>query len=135
MMADAMTLEIITPERVVLKEEVASVVVPGTDGYWGILPHHAAMIASLRIGVVKYRQGDRFYPLAIGGGFFEVVDNRAVILANTAERPEEIDIGRAQAAAERARRRLQESSDETDVQRAEAALKRALNRLRVAKGE
>ncbi|MHB0885856.1 MAG: F0F1 ATP synthase subunit epsilon [Bacillota bacterium] len=126
-------LEVITPERVVLGENTESIVVPGARGYLGILPGHAPMVVSLKIGLVKYKQGGTYRRLAVSGGFFEVAGDKAVILAETAERGEEVDVGRARAALERARKRMTTRRDgNVDLARAETSLQRALTRLRAA---
>jgi F-type H+-transporting ATPase subunit epsilon len=127
-------LEVITPERVVLREEVEALVVPATEGYLGILPNHLPIITGLVPGVVRYRKGGRTARMAVSGGFMEVAQNRAVILADAAERAEEIDVARAQRAKERALRRLRERPPGLDVLRAEMALRRALARLKAAQG-
>ena len=131
-MSKSITLEVITPERVVLREEVQSLILPGVDGLFGVLPNHQALVAALRVGPVVYRQNGRRERLAISGGFFEFVGNRAVILADAAERADEIDVARARRAAERARQRLADRQGNWDFARAQAALERALNRLKVA---
>ncbi|PZN06742.1 F0F1 ATP synthase subunit epsilon [Thermaerobacter sp. FW80] len=128
----AITLEVITPERVVFREEVDSLIVPGSEGLLGVLPDHAPMVATLKIGILSYRKGGERRRVAVAGGFFEVADNHAVVLSDAAERAEEIDVARARAAAERARRRLAERDANWDFERARAALHRALNRLRAA---
>lgn len=128
----AITLEVITPERVVFREEVDSLIVPGAEGLLGVLPDHAPMVAALKIGILTYRKNGERRRVAVAGGFFEVADNRAVVLSDAAERAEEIDVARARAAAERARRRLAERDANWDFERARAALHRALNRLRAA---
>ena len=126
-------LEVITPERVVVGEDTQSIIVPGVQGYLGVLPGHTPMVASLRIGVVKYKQGGSFRRVAVSGGFFEVAKDKAVILAETAERGEEVDVGRARAALERARKRMATRRDgNVDLARAETSLQRALTRLRAA---
>jgi F-type H+-transporting ATPase subunit epsilon len=126
-------LEVITPERVILGEDTESLIVPGARGYIGVLPGHAPMVVGLRIGLVKYKQAGTYKRLAVAGGFFEVVHEKAVILAETAERAEEIDVERAKASLERARKRLvARRQSDIDVARAELALKRAVTRLRAA---
>ncbi len=126
-------LEVITPERVVLGEDTESIIVPGARGYMGVLPGHAPMVVNLKIGVVKFKQGGSYRRLSVSGGFFEVAEDKAVILAETAERGEEIDVNRAKAALERARKRLAARRDATvDAARAEASLQRAVTRLRAA---
>ena len=133
MAGNTLKLEVVTPERKVLSEEIVSLIVPAIEGYLGILPNHAPIISGLEPGVIKYKVGGDYKKMAISGGFLEVSANKASILANTAELAEEIDVQRAQAAKERAEQRLQNKSD-IDVLRAELALKRALARLK-AKGQ
>lgn len=132
MAENTIKLEVVTPDRKVVSEEVEMVVAPAAEGYLGILANHAPLITSLQIGTLKYTAGGQEQKLAISGGFLEVKDNRAVVLAEAAERPEEIDVQRALAAKERAERRLAERNADIDLVRAEVALKRALNRLKVA---
>lgn len=134
--------QVVSPTRVVLTERVDSVIVPGIGGAVGFWPRHAQMLVALEPGVVKYRPvadgpspapGRGFRLLAVGGGFFEMsADGRGTLLAETAELPEEIDVERARAALERARRRLLHPGPGVDVARAEAALQRALARLEAA---
>ena len=133
MAGNTLKLEVVTPERKVLSEEIVSLIVPAIEGYLGILPNHAPIISGLEPGVIKYKVGGDYKKMAISGGFLEVSANKASILANTAELAEEIDVQRAQAAKERAEQRLQNKRD-IDVLRAELALKRALARLK-AKGQ
>ncbi|MBI2874895.1 MAG: F0F1 ATP synthase subunit epsilon [Firmicutes bacterium] len=131
-MSGTITLEIATPDRVVLKDTTDSLIVPGLEGYLGIWSNHAPLVAALRIGILKYKQaGGGFRPLAVSGGFLELAGNRAVVLADAAELPEEINVERARKARERAERRLQAQTADTDLARAELALRRAANRLRV----
>lgn len=133
-MANRLELEVVTPERVVLREEIEALVVPATEGYLGVLPNHLPIITGLVPGVVRYRKDGRIARLAVSGGFMEVAKNRVVILADTAERAEEIDVARAERAKERALRRLRERPPGLDVARAEMALRRALARLKAAQG-
>lgn len=129
----SLNLEVITPERVILKTETTSVIAPGVLGYLGIMPRHAPLVTPLQPGVVTYRcEGTETRKLAVSGGFLEAGPDRVIILADTAEKAEEIDVERALAAKERAERRLKERADDLDVERAEAALKRALARLKAA---
>ena len=130
----SLILEIVTPERMLLREEVATVVVPAALGYLGVLPGHAPLVAGLNPGIVRYRTGDRAYRLAIAGGFVEIAGNKVVILADTAERAEDIDVARAQRAHERACQRIGQAGQGVDVIRAEAAMKRALARLKASGG-
>ena len=128
-------LEIVTPERVVLSHDVTSLVAPGSEGYLGILPDHAPLMAELGLGEIKLTDTDGTDThIATSGGFMQVQENSVRILADTAERQEEIDITRAQEAVKRAEDRLRERMEGLDHARAEIALKRAINRLRVARG-
>ncbi len=133
MAADTLTLRVVTPENTVLDGvTVGAMVVPMSEGYLGILPNHAPMVASLRIGVLKFKAGDTYRAMAVGGGFMEVADNQATVLVDTAEVGDSIDVLRAKAALERAQRRLAERQGNLDYARAEAALQRARARLRAA---
>jgi len=126
------TLEIITPEKVVVDEEVEAVVMPASGGYLGILANHAPIVGGLEIGVIKYIQEGKAHWVACNMGVFEMSGNRLRVLADTAERGEDIDVIRAQQARDRALRRLQEKKADLDYLRAELALKRALARLKAA---
>ncbi|MCL6449957.1 MAG: F0F1 ATP synthase subunit epsilon [Acetobacteraceae bacterium] len=137
-MAEGMVLEVLTPERSVLREEVRSVVVPGACGYLGVLRRHAPMVVKLRAGVVKYRPAGReaggpFERLAVSGGFLEVSQDRVLVLAPAAELAKDIDVMRARAARDRARARLRSREAGIDTARAQAALERALARLLAAR--
>lgn len=127
------TLEIVTPRKMVFKGEVTSFSAPGVVGGFQVLYNHAPLLSALQVGEVKYvdTQG-REVRYATSGGFVEVKDNHVVLLAETAERADEINTERAKAAEARAHKRLAEKNKDTDVVRAQAALARALNRLRVA---
>ncbi len=126
-------VQVLTPERAVLAGEIVSLQAPGSEGFLGVLAHHAPLITALRPGPVRLRYASGAEEvLAVSGGFLEVAGNRAVILADAAERSAEIDRARAQAAQDRARRRLAERTAGIDVARADAALARAVNRLRVS---
>ena len=133
-MAERLTLELATPTRLVVAETADEVVVPGIEGYFGVLPGHAAFLTTLGIGEVMYRVGRDEHYLAVSGGFAEVRNDKVIILADRAERPEEIDRARAEQAKERAERRLsgRGSDDATDYARATAALARAMIRLQTA---
>ncbi len=124
-------LQIVTPSRRVLAEEVDELILPGSEGYLGVRPGHAPLLTELQIGEISYRVGgtDRF--LAISGGFVEVLREGVSVLATTAEFPEEIDIDRAKQARERAEQRLKGTDPNIDVRRAEIALARAANRMTV----
>ena len=132
-----MQLELATPTRLLVSEEVDEVVAPGTEGYFGVLPGHAAFLTTLGAGELTYRQGRDERRLAVIGGFAEVSGDRVVVLAEEVERPEEIDRGRAERARQRAEQRLagkhpDGTQGEIDYARALAALRRALARLQVA---
>ena len=131
-MAKTLKLEVVTPEKQVFSDEVQSIIVPAAEGYLGVLPNHAPLISGLKPGIIKYRQEGQTRLLAISGGFMEVSSNKVTILADTAERPEQVDVERAKAARERAEKRLKERPPGLDVARAEFALQRALARLRAA---
>ena len=130
-MADLLTLEVATPTRLVVAETVHEVVIPGSQGYFGVLPGHAPLLATLGIGELMYRKGHTQYHLALTGGFAEVRNDKVIILAENAERPDEIDRERALRARERAERRLTGRAADVDFARAQAALTRALIRLQV----
>src|SRR5688572_32748618 len=119
--------------RLVVAELVDEVVVPGSEGYFGVLPGHAPFLTTLGIGELTYRKGRDEFHLAVAGGFAEVRNDKVIILADTAERPGEIDRARAEQARERAERRLAgRSEDEIDYTGELAALARARTRLQVS---
>jgi F-type H+-transporting ATPase subunit epsilon len=130
-MADKLNLEVITPERLVLREQVDEVVVPGLTGELGILPEHTPLISQLKTGVLSYRQGNQNRRMHVSGGFIEVASDNVSILSDVAEKPEEIDIERAQRAKERAERLLASRGEDIDFDSAELKLHRALARLQV----
>lgn len=132
-MAKTQRLDIVTPEKVVFSEEIEFIVAPGSVGELGILPEHAPLVTSLKVGVMRVQQGGKFFKVAVSGGFMEVKSSRVVVLADTAERADQINVDRANAAKQRAEQRLATKTAEVDVLRAEAALQRALNRLKVMK--
>ena len=131
-MPDAFQLEIVTPEKMVVRDVAEEMQIPGKNGYLGVLPGHAPLITELAVGEINYRKGNETHYLAVAWGFAEVLPERVVILAETAERPEEIDVKRAQESKQRAEERLKSGSTETDFTRAEDALQRAETRLQVA---
>ena len=132
-MADRLSLEVATPTKQAVAETVDEVVIPGSEGYFGVLPGHAPFLATLGIGELTYRQGREERHLAIAGGFAEVRNDKVIVLADVAEAPEEIDRARAERARDRAERRLSGRSQvEVDYARCMAALARALTRLQVA---
>ena len=129
---DTFQLEIVTPEKLVVKEAVEEVQIPGQNGYLGILPGHAPLITELGVGAITYRAGGQARTLCVAWGFAEVLQDKVTILAETAERPEEIDVARAQKAKDRAEERLKSNDPEVDYDRAEDSLQRAESRLKVA---
>lgn len=135
MLPEAIELIVVTPERELLRESVVEVAIPGLDGAFGILPGHAPMITELGIGEMSYRTTTSSQPvlLAILRGFAEVLPDRVTVLAETAERAEEIDLDRAQAAKLRAEQRIASNDANIDWDRATIALQRALIRIQVAR--
>lgn len=132
-MASKILLELVTPERLLLSEEVDEVVAPGFEGEFGVLPEHTQYLAILNIGLLRYRKGSESRVIALGGGFAEVTPERVVVLAETAERAEEIDVERARRARERAEAALKEVTlDDETYAKAYAALQRALVRMSAA---
>jgi F-type H+-transporting ATPase subunit epsilon len=133
-MADKINLEIVTPERLALREQVDEVTLPGLDGELGILPDHTPLISQLRTGILTYRQGGERRQMHVSGGFAEVLSDRVSVLSDIAERPEEIDVERARQSKERAEQRLLQQVSGTadiDFRRAQLKLERALIRLQV----
>ena len=131
-MAEKLTLEVITPERKVLSQAVDEVVVPGMDGELGILPDHTPLISRLQTGVLSFRTGTERQLLHVSGGVVEVLPGHVSVLSDVAERPEEIDLDRAQRARERAERRLATLGEDVDFRRAELKLQRAMIRIQLA---
>jgi F-type H+-transporting ATPase subunit epsilon len=131
-MPDTFQLEIVTPEKLVVKEAVGEAQIPGLDGYLGILPGHAPLITELGVGIITYRAGGTSKTLSVAWGFAEVLQDKVTILAETVERPDEIDVARAQQAKERAEQLLKSNDPELDYDRAQDDLKRAETRLKVA---
>ena len=132
-----LTLEIVTPDRALLHEEVDEVVVPGSQGEFGVLPGHTPMLSTLQIGELWYRQGQEKHYLAIAFGFVEVLPDRVTVLAQIGERAQEIDVQRAERAKQRAEQRLSQAPPQLtqidfDIERARVALMKSLLRLQVA---
>ncbi len=127
-------LDIVTAERVVYSEDVDVVVAPGVEGQLGILPHHAPLMTTLQEGELRVRKGGEEFSLAISGGFLEVRPDRVIVLADAAERVEEIDMARAEEAKRRAEEQLTHRAPGADAAQIEAALRRSLARLKVAEG-
>jgi F-type H+-transporting ATPase subunit epsilon len=131
-MADTFQLEIVTPEKKVVETAVAEAQIPGKNGYLGILPGHAPLITELSVGEIKYREGSTEHVLAVAWGFAEVLPDKVTILAESAERPSEINVERAREAKQRAEQRLSSGDANVDVERARDSLQRAESRLDVA---
>jgi F-type H+-transporting ATPase subunit epsilon len=132
LLPESIELDVVTPERQLVHETVEEVQLPGLRGYLGILPGHAPLITELGIGVLSYRKGNRTRYLSLVHGYAEVLPDRVVVLAEVAERAEEIDVERATRARTRAEKRLAEKSADVDWERATFALQRALVRLQAA---
>src|SRR5207249_11824313 len=131
-MADkTIELTIVTPERAVVDEAVDELQIPGSEGYFGVLPGHAPLFSELKVGEVSYRKGERWTFLAVAWGFVEVQPNQVRILAETAERAQEIDLDRAMRAKQRAEERISRGGDEVDYRRALITLERAVIRIQV----
>ena len=129
-------LEVVTPERSVLSEGVDSVVIPGLGGELGILPGHTPLISQLKTGVLSYTQGGRTVQMLVSGGFLEVRDDHVSVLAEIAERPEEIDAAGARVARDQVEKRLNSwSGSEEDLEAARIELDRATVRLQLATGK
>jgi F-type H+-transporting ATPase subunit epsilon len=131
-MAETFQLNIVTPERTVFSGQAVSITAPGANGYFGVLARHAPMVAELGIGELTVKTPDgKEESFAVCGGFVEVRPDATTVMADTAEFWKDIDLARAQEAAQRARQRLSHHEQRIDILRAEAALARALNRIHV----
>jgi F-type H+-transporting ATPase subunit epsilon len=130
-LADTIQLEIVTPERLVAKDDVEEIQIPGLSGYLGILPGHAPLITEIGVGEIAYRVAGRSVRLSVAWGFAEVLPDKVTILAETAEKAEEIDVQRAQAAKTRAEEELRKAGTAGNTE-AQAALERAKSRIEVA---
>jgi F-type H+-transporting ATPase subunit epsilon len=131
-MSDTFQFEIVTPEKMVVKDVAEEMQIPGKNGYLGILPGHAPLITELAVGEISYRKSGQTYYLAVAWGFAEVLPDKVTILAETAERPQEIDVKRAEESMRRAEEALKNGKTEADFTHAEDSLKRAETRLEVA---
>jgi len=130
-----LTLEIVTPDRSVVTEQVDEVQLPGAEGYFGVLPGHTPLLAALQVGEMWYRVGQEKYFLAVAFGFAEVLPERVTVLAQIAERAQDIDTERAERALKRAQERIGTRGTmqtEIDIERARVALMKSLIRLQVA---
>jgi F-type H+-transporting ATPase subunit epsilon len=131
-MADVLALEIVTPERLLVREDVAAVQVPAANGYLGVLPGHAALLAELGTGYLNYEAGGKRWYLAVHGGYLEILADHVRVLATAAERAEEIDVERARAAMKRAQEQMFNASLGVDPAFALEAVARAQARLDAA---
>jgi F-type H+-transporting ATPase subunit epsilon len=129
----SLTLEIVTPDRSLVTEQVDEVEIPGSEGYFGVLPGHAPLLSSLQVGELWYRVGQEKHYLAIAFGFVEVLPDKVTVLAQIAEKAGEIDTARAEAAKSRAEQRIAGSRvPDIDFERARIAMMKSLIRLQVA---
>jgi F-type H+-transporting ATPase subunit epsilon len=132
-MAEKLILEVVTPQKAVVSETVETVVAPGSEGEFGALKGHTTFLTSLKVGTLRYKDTNgKERVLFVNGGFAEVLPDKVTILAESAEREQDIDVVRAQAAKERAEQRLANRAAGIDLLRAELALRRAIHRLKVA---
>jgi len=131
-MPDTFQLEVVTPEKMVVKDVAEEMQIPGKNGYLGILPGHAPLITELAVGEISYRSGGQTHYLAVAWGFAEVLPDNVTILAEAAERPQDIDVARAQQSKQRAEEALKNGKTEADFTHAEDSLKRAETRIEVA---
>ena len=127
-----LTLELVTPDRAVVRESVDEIQIPGSEGYLGVLPGHTPLLTTLQVGELWFRQGDDRCYVSVAFGFAEILPDRVTILAQIAERAEEIDVDRAQEAARRSRDRLTRAPVKLDFERARVSLMKSLIRLQVA---
>jgi len=125
-------LQVMTPDRGIIRDQVDEVEIPGAEGYFGVLPGHRPMLASLSLGEMWYRKGEEKFYLAIALGFAEVLPDRVTVLARLAERAEDIDVTRAEEARRRAEERLIRPQSDIDYERARTALVKSLMRLQVS---
>jgi F-type H+-transporting ATPase subunit epsilon len=125
-------LQVVSADRMLVNEPVDEVIIPGADGYFGVLPGHTPLLATLHVGELSFRQGGETHYLALAFGFAEVRPEGVTVLAETAERPSDIDIARAEASKERATQRIDQPAVDIDFERARIALLKALIRLQVA---
>src|SRR5687767_10491720 len=132
MLPKELTLEIVTPERPLVRETVDEVTLPGVEGELGILPGHTPLLTVLKVGVLMYRRGDDRQYVAVANGFAEALADRVTVLAQIAEKAEDIDVAKAKAALERAEQRLAAGGPQTDAEAARESQAKAATRLLVA---
>jgi len=124
-----LTLDVVTPEKKLLSETVDEVTLPGREGYLGVLPGHAPLLTSLKIGEVEYRQGTAKHAIALAWGFAEILPDRVTILADIAERPDEIDVERATRKKEEIERQMKQPAPDFDFAKAQDALQKEIVRI------
>ena len=127
-----LTLEIVTPDKALVRETVDEVQVPAAEGYLGILPGHTPLLATLQVGQLTYRCGQQTTGLHVAFGFVEILPDRVTVLAQVAERAEDIDVERAESAKRRAEERITHPTSSLDFERARVAMMKSLIRLQVA---
>ena len=125
-------LELVTPDRAIVRETVDEIQIPGSEGYLGVLPGHTPLLTTLQVGESWFRQGNEKYYVSVAFGFFEILPDRVTILAQVAERAEDIDLARAKEAERRSRERLDKAPVDIDFKRARIALMKAVVRQQVA---
>lgn len=128
----ALALELVTPDRAIVHEDVEEIELPGSEGYFGVLPGHTPLLATLGVGEMWYRRGQEKFFLSLAGGFAEVLPDRVIVLAQIAERAEDIDLARAEHARLKAEERLTRATPDLDIERARLALLKQMTRIRVA---
>jgi len=131
-MAGKLLLEVVTPEKLLLSQEVVEVIAPGSEGDFGVLPGHCYFLSLLRIGELRYRVGPTTNYISVLSGFAEVTPQNVTILADIAEKAEDIDVDRAQAAVEKAQRRLEVGGLPSDLKEAQISLEKARLREKIA---
>ena len=131
-MTDSFQLEIVTPEKLVVRDTADEAQIPGRDGYIGVLPNHAPLITELGAGEISYRSGGRLHSFSVAWGFAEVLPDRVTVLAETVERADEIDVPRAQQALTKAEESMRSAQTEDDCSAAQEKIQRAQARLQVA---
>ena len=131
-MAGKLLLEVVTPEKLLLSQEVDEVTCPGAEGEFGVLPGHCHFLSMLRIGELRYRAAGTMHYISVLSGFAEVTPQKVTILADVAEKAEDIDVERAQAAVEKAQRRLETGGLPSDVEEARVSLEKARLRKKIA---
>ena len=132
-MAAKIQFDLVTPERLLISEPVDEVITPGSEGEFGVLPGHCPFLSTLRSGELQYRNGDRWYHVSVSGGYAEVGPGRITVLADLAERAEDIDLDRAETAAKTAEEELTGAARKEEMAAARRNLEKALTRLRVGR--